>query len=78
MPIAFQLHLIKNSRFNIAKIKKKQMSFIKKAGKWAPLVAGAWIVINIVAPLALLRIPAVQKYLMALENKLPFDIPGIG
>ena len=54
------------------------MSFIKKTGKWAPLVGGAWIVLNIVVPLALLRIPAVQKYLVVLENKLPFDIPGVG
>ena len=56
--------------------KEKGMSFIKKAGKWA--VGGAWIVLNIVVPLALLRIPAVQKYLVVLEDKLPFDIPGIG
>ena len=32
--------------------KEKGMSFIKKAGKWAPLVGGAWIVLNIVVPLA--------------------------
>ena len=54
------------------------MNFIKKAGKWAPLIGGAWIVLNIVIPLALLRIPAVQKFLVVLEDKLPFDIPGIG
>ena len=54
----------------------KQLGFIKKAGKWAPLVGTLWIVVNIVVPLALLRIPAVQKYLVVLENKLPFDIPG--
>jgi len=58
--------------------KENKISFIKKAGKWAPLVGGAWIVLNIVVPLALLRIPAVQKYLVVLEDKLPFDIPGIG
>ena len=58
--------------------KEKGMSFIKKARKWAPLFGGAWIVLNIVVPLALLRIPAVQKYLVVLEDKLPFDIPGIG
>ena len=58
--------------------KEKGMSFIKKAGKWAPLVGGAWIVLNIVVPLALLRIPAVQKYLVVLEDNLPFNIPGIG
>ena len=58
--------------------KEKAMSFIKKAGKWAPLVGGAWIVLNIVVPLALIRIPAVQNFLAVLEDKLPFDIPGIG
>ena len=58
--------------------KEKGISLIKKAGKWAPLVGGAWIVLNIVVPLALLRIPAVQKYLVVIEDKLPFDIPGIG
>ena len=40
---------------------KEQKGFLKKFGKWAPIIGGAWIVINIVAPLALLRIPAVQK-----------------
>tara|TARA_B100000965_G_scaffold263517_1_gene222435 strand:- start:562 stop:756 length:195 start_codon:yes stop_codon:yes gene_type:complete len=60
------------------KQKTNQMSLIKKTGKWAPLVGAAWIAINIVIPLALLRIPGVQKYLVALDNKLPFDIPGIG
>mgnify|MGYP001364052627 CR=1 FL=1 len=58
--------------------KNDKMSFLKKAGKWAPLVGGAWILLNIVVPLALLRIPVVQKYLVLLESKLPFDIPGIG
>ena len=58
--------------------KDQKMNFIKKAGKWAPLVGGAWFAINIFVPLALLRIPAVQKYLVVLESKLPFNIPGIG
>ena len=58
--------------------KKGQMSFLKKFGKWAPIIAFGWSVLNIVAPLALLRIPVVQKYLVALGDKLPFDIPGIG
>ena len=57
---------------------KEQKGFLKKFVKWAPIVGRAWIVINIAAPLALLRIPAVQKYLVALGDKLPFDIPGIG
>ncbi len=63
---------------NQAPEKNNQISFIKKAGKWAPLVGGAWIVLNIAVPLALLRIPAVQKYLAILSDKLPFDIPGLG
>ena len=58
--------------------KNSKMSFIKKAGKWAPLIGGAWIVLNIVVPLALIRLPVVHKYIVLLESKLPFDIPGIG
>ena len=58
--------------------KKKGISFFKKAGKWAPLVGGAWVALNIVVPLALLRIPAVKEYLVVLDDKFPFDIPGIG
>ena len=57
---------------------KEQKGVLKKFGKWAPIIGGAWIVLNIVAPLALLRIPAVQKYLVALGDKLPFEIHGIG
>ena len=57
---------------------KEEKGFLKKFGKWAPLIGGTWIVINIVAPWALLRIPAVQKFLVALVDKLPFNIPGIG
>ena len=57
---------------------KEQKGFLKKFGKWAPIIGGAWIVLNIVLPLALLRIPAVQKFLVAASDKLPFDIPGIG
>tara|TARA_B100000965_G_scaffold400248_1_gene421822 strand:- start:2822 stop:3016 length:195 start_codon:yes stop_codon:yes gene_type:complete len=56
----------------------EQTSLIKKAGRWAPLVGGAWIALNIIVPLALLRIPAVKKYLLVIEDKLPFDIPGVG
>ncbi len=58
--------------------KKGQKGFLQKFGKWAPIIGGAWIVLNIVLPLALLRIPAVQKFLLAIGDKLPFDIPGIG
>ena len=57
---------------------KEQKSFLKKFGKWAPIIGGAWIVLNIVLPLALLRIPTVQKFLISIGDKLPFDIPGIG
>ena len=56
----------------------EQKGFLKKFGNWAPIVGGAWILLNIFVPLALLRIPSVQKYLVALGDKLPFDIPGIG
>ena len=58
--------------------RKEKMSFIKRAGKWGPFLGGAWIILNIVLPLSLLRIPTVKKYLVLLEEKLPFDIPGIG
>ena len=68
----------KFKNMNQAPEKKKQVNFIKKAKKFAPLVGLAWIVLNVVIPLALLRIPAVQNYLVVLEKKLPFDIPGIG
>ena len=57
---------------------KEQKGFLKKSGKWARIVGGAWIVLNIVLPLALLRIPAVQNFLVSVGDKLPFDIPGIG
>ena len=56
----------------------KEESLLKKGGKWGAIIGAAWIALNIVVPLAVLRIPAVQKYLVVLENKLPFDIPGIG
>ena len=55
-----------------------QMGFLKKAGKWGPIIGIAWIALNIVVPLALLRIPAVKKLLATFVDKLPFDIPGIG
>ena len=89
MPIAFSIHLFKNKKFggslrsnqSIERMIKtpetnSQMSFIKKAGKWAPLIGGTWIILNIVVPLALLRLPFVQKYIVVLEDKLPFDLPG--
>ncbi len=60
------------------KEEKKQENLLKRFGKWGPIVGVAWIAINIIVPLTILRIPLVQKYLIALENKLPFDIPGIG
>ena len=57
---------------------KQKESLLKKGGKWGAIIGATWIGLNIVLPLALLRIPAVQKYLVALEDKLPFDIPGVG
>ena len=53
-------------------------TLLKKGGKWGVIIGAAWIGVNIVVPLALLRIPAVQKYLVALADKLPFDLPGVG
>lgn len=57
---------------------KQKESLLKKGGKWGTIIAAAWIGLNIILPLALLRIPAVQKYLVALGDKLPFNIPGLG
>ncbi len=57
---------------------KQKESLIKKSSKWGAIIGAAWIGLNIVLPLALLRIPIVQQYLVALEEKLPFDIPGVG
>tara|TARA_B100001250_G_scaffold289748_1_gene251513 strand:- start:518 stop:718 length:201 start_codon:yes stop_codon:yes gene_type:complete len=57
---------------------KKKKSFLKKFGKWGPIMGVLWIGSHIAVPLLLLHIPAAQKYLIALENKIPFDIPGIG
>ena len=56
---------------------EEKKGFLKRFGKWAPIIGGAWIVLNIVLPLALLRIPIVQKYIVSFEDKLPFEIPGI-
>ena len=58
--------------------KMQQENLLKKGGKWGAIISAVWIGLNILVPLALLRIPAVQTYLRALEGKLPFDIPGIG
>ena len=57
---------------------KKKTNLLSKGGKWGAIIGASWIALNIVVPLALLRIPAVQKYLVALTDKLPFEIPGIG
>ncbi len=57
---------------------KEGMTFLKKAGKWGPIIGGIWVISHIAVPLLILRIPAAQKYLIAIDNKLPFHIPGIG
>ncbi|WP_320664614.1 Signal peptidase I [Prochlorococcus sp. MIT 1223] len=56
---------------------KEEKGFLKKFGKWAPIIGVAWVLLNIIVPLALLRIPFVHKYLVALTEKLPFAIPGV-
>ncbi len=57
---------------------KQRKNLLQKGGQWGAIIGIAWIGLNILIPLALLRLPAVQKYLVAFEDKLPFDIPGIG
>ena len=57
---------------------KKNESLLRKGGKWGAIFGFVWIALNIVVPLALLRIPIVQTYLVALDKQLPFHIPGIG
>ena len=58
--------------------KDNEKSLLKKGEKWGAIVGACWIALNIIVPLALLRIPAIQAYLAALKNKLPFDIQGLG
>ncbi len=57
---------------------KSNKSLFKRFGKWAPIIGGIWIALNILIPLALLRVPVVQKYLVELKGKLPFDFNWIG
>ena len=56
----------------------KESKFFSKLGKWGPIVAGVWAAAHIIVPLALLKVPYFHKYLISLDNSLPFDIPGIG
>jgi len=56
----------------------KQIKLVSKLGKWGPIVGVIWITSHIVVPLALLRIPAFEKYLISLEHAIGFNIPGIG
>ncbi len=57
---------------------KEPKRILEKFGKWAPILGGLWVSSHIAVPLLLLRIPAAQKYLIGLESKLPFDLPGVG
>ena len=57
---------------------KEKKSLLNKGGKWGAIIGFAWIALNILLPLALLRVPAVQNYMVALDKRLPFHIPGIG
>ncbi len=52
--------------------------FLSKLGIWGPIIGGVWVASHIFVPLALMRIPIFEKYLISLDNYLPFDIPGIG
>ena len=62
----------------MAEEKDQKPAILKKFGKWAPIIGVAWIILNIVLPLALLRTPIIQKFLISIGDKLPFDIPGLG
>ncbi len=53
-------------------------SLLKKSGRIGVIFGFAWIALNIVVPLALLRVPAVQRWLVVSDKKLLFRIPGIG
>ena len=57
---------------------KQAVSLLKRGGKWGTIIGAIWIGLNIILPIALLRIPAVQEFLVAVKDKLPFNIPGIG
>ncbi len=70
--------LLPKEFFNQMSKVQKQINLLNKFGKWGPIAALTWLALHIVIPLALLRIPVFEKYLIALENKLPFTIPGIG
>ena len=63
---------------NKLKEERKGNNFIKKFGRWAPIIGIIWVGSHIIIPLALLRMPIFQEYLIALESKLPFNIPGVG
>ena len=63
---------------NKLKEEHKGSNFLKKFGKWAPIIGVIWVGSHIIIPLALLRMSIFQKYLIALESKLPFNIPGVG
>tara|TARA_Y100001968_G_scaffold329523_1_gene379058 strand:- start:2352 stop:2537 length:186 start_codon:yes stop_codon:yes gene_type:complete len=57
---------------------KQKENLLKKGGKWSIIIGAAWIGLNILIPLYILRIPEVQRYLLALKDKLPIDIRGFG
>ena len=63
---------------NKLKEEHKESNFLKKFGRWTPIIGGIWVGSHIIIPLALLRMPIFQEYLIALESKLPFNIPGVG
>ncbi len=69
---------LRSNAINEMPQENKKESFLQRNGKLGAIIGVLWIGLNIVLPLALLRIPAVQQYLVAFEEKLPFDIPGIG
>ena len=63
---------------NNLKEERKGNNSLKKFGRWAPIIGIIWVGSHIIIPLALLRMPIFQEYLIAFESKLPFNIPGVG
>ena len=56
---------------------KEKRNIFKRLGKWWPVIVLTWISSHLIVPLAVIRLPIFEKYLIALENKFPINIPWI-
>ncbi len=52
--------------------------FLKKFGKWGPILGIIWLGLHVLVPLALLKTPFFKQYLIAIEDKIPFILSKIG